>query len=99
MSVATEAFSAFFREELEPFQPAVKNKGGNRMLRTTKPNSNGQGFREIRDKNYKYHALLAHEWGTASGGHQTHEHVVAIKEELEKRGINPWIEEKNIHVC
>ena len=99
VSVTTETFSAFLREELELFQPPVKNKGDNRVVSMPKPTSEGKLFQEIRDKNYKYHAFLAHEWGTASRGHQTHEHVVAIKEELEMRGISTWIEEKNIHVC
>ena len=99
VSVTTEAFSAFFRVELDAFQPAIRYKGSNEMVSMPKHIFSGQIFQEIREKNHKYHAFLAHEWGTASRGHQTHEHVVAIKQKLDENGINTWIEEKNIHVC
>ena len=44
VSVTTEAFSAFFREELELFQPAIKKEGDDRVLPRPIFNSSGEVF-------------------------------------------------------
>ena len=83
-AVPTETFSAFY-----PARTIVFNSVN------IDPNKRYPAALEDKssDKKLKCYAFLVHEWGTASRGHETHNQVLAIKQELERRGISLWVRE------
>ena len=54
------------------------------------------GIVEEKKQEALFDSFLAHEWGTASNGLETHKRVVRLSQRIQEAGFSAWVDEQNL---